>query len=163
MQRTLSAQGDDVTLCWLTNTSASGSTVREACDGARVVFDTPLTGTLFARTHYDVNFTMRIPPARQPLVAIPHANTHSCLRRVGFCTPFVADTPTLATHSGEQLLAGCEQSTRGLLRPPPISRMCSAARQPRSRRRSTARTRSRSHRRSSSRTARTRSSRTRAG
>ncbi|GMH94642.1 hypothetical protein TrVE_jg1985 [Triparma verrucosa] len=30
---------------------------------------------------------------------VPHANIHSCLASVGTCTPFVANTPTLSTHS----------------------------------------------------------------
>lgn len=30
---------------------------------------------------------------------IPHSNLHSCLTHVGFCTPFVSNTPALSTHS----------------------------------------------------------------
>ena len=30
---------------------------------------------------------------------VPHSNLHSCLAEVGFCTPFVSNTPGLSTHS----------------------------------------------------------------
>jgi len=46
-----------------------------------------------------VTFKMHVPLARNFLADIPHANLHSCLRNNIFCTPFVANTPTLATHA----------------------------------------------------------------
>jgi hypothetical protein len=33
---------------------------------------------------------------------IPHANIHSCIASRGACTPFVANTPGLATHTAAQ-------------------------------------------------------------
>ena len=41
--------GQDITLCWVTNTSVSGSRAREDCAGANVEFTSDLTSTtLFA-------------------------------------------------------------------------------------------------------------------
>ena len=34
-----------------------------------------------------------------PKFDVPHANLHSCLSHIGFCTPMVSNTPGLATHS----------------------------------------------------------------
>jgi hypothetical protein len=33
---------------------------------------------------------------------VPHANIHSCIASRGACTPFVANTPGLATHTAAQ-------------------------------------------------------------
>ena len=41
---------------------------------------------------------------------IPHANIHSCFSRVGFCTPFVKNTPSLATHT-EAIVSNMTAST----------------------------------------------------
>lgn len=35
---------------------------------------------------------------------IYHANVHSCVATVGFCSPFISNTPGLATHSPEKVL-----------------------------------------------------------
>ena len=49
---------------------------------------------------YPITFRMHVPPSRGVVdAAVPHANLHSCLRNNIFCTPFVANTPTLATHA----------------------------------------------------------------
>ena len=34
---------------------------------------------------------------------IPHANIHSCFSNIGFCTPFVKNTPGLSTHTSAQV------------------------------------------------------------
>ena len=33
---------------------------------------------------------------------MPHVNFHSCVRAVGFCTPFVSNQPGLSTHTAAQ-------------------------------------------------------------
>ena len=41
-----------------------------------------------------LTYFMCVPASRQPVTEIPYTNIHSCLRKVGFRTPFVACTPT---------------------------------------------------------------------
>ena len=51
---------------------------------------------------YQVTYRALVPRWRtgnQTVLSISHGNLHSCLRKVGFCTPFVANTRTLSTHS----------------------------------------------------------------
>jgi hypothetical protein len=92
--------GEDVTVCWASN-ETEGSSVREDCAGAGMRFDNlaDLPSSLWAGHVYDFTYTITVPAVRSPLGSIPHANVHSCLRNVGFCTPFVASTTGLATHS----------------------------------------------------------------
>ena len=61
--------------------------------------DAELPSTLRAGQDYSVTYKATVPSSRAPVGTIPHANVHSCLRDVGFCTPFVSNTPGLATHS----------------------------------------------------------------
>jgi len=94
--------GEDITLCWVTNVSEEGSTaVREDCGGAYVEFTFSWPDPVYEEDPHQVTYFMYVPASRQPVTEIPHTNIHSCLRKVGFCTPFVANTPTLATHSPE--------------------------------------------------------------
>lgn len=46
-----------------------------------------------ALAHVPINVSAATP---QEKWHIPHANIHSCFSSVGFCTPFVGDTPGLA-------------------------------------------------------------------
>ena len=55
--------------------------------------------SLLADTEYKIEYSMHVPSQRQPQPDIPHANVHSCVRSVGFCTPFVSNQPGLSTHS----------------------------------------------------------------
>jgi hypothetical protein len=104
--------GEDVTLCWAT-VNATMEALREDCSGAKMTIDNldelPPT-QLAADTPYEVRYTMEVPSMRSPEALIPHANIHSCVRTVGFCSPFVSDTPGLATHTeaneGEELKSG---------------------------------------------------------
>ena len=41
-----------------------------------------------------LTYFMCVPASRQPVTEIPYTNIHSCLRKVGFRTLFVACTPT---------------------------------------------------------------------
>ena len=97
--------GEDVTLCWASNTSVPGSAVREDCAGAEVAFvDLDALPAILSSTRpYSLSYRIFVPAARGLLSTgvedIPHANLHSCVRAVGFCTPFVADQPGLATHT----------------------------------------------------------------
>jgi len=72
---------------------------REDCEGAHVNFSSAFPARLVETETYYINYTSYVPLARHPIDAIPHANIHSCLRVVGFCTPFVANTAGRATNS----------------------------------------------------------------
>ena len=92
--------GEDVTLCWVSNTTTS-TTEREECSDAYMQFANlaELPATMNSGQEYTVTYSAHVPAGRDPAGPIPHANVHSCLRDVGFCTPFVANQPGLATHS----------------------------------------------------------------
>ena len=88
--------GNDITLCWVT--TAGGTAEREQCQGAQVSF-LRRPSSLVAYEAAVVEYDILVPAARHPDCNIPHANLHSCSQTVGFCNPFVANTPGLATHT----------------------------------------------------------------
>ena len=89
--------GQDITLCWATS---SGTSAREDCAGAYMEFTYQWPAKMTSDREYPITFRMHVPPSRGVVdAAVPHANLHSCLRNNIFCTPFVANTPTLATHA----------------------------------------------------------------
>ena len=90
--------GDDITLCWVTN-ETSGVRVRESCGGASVTFQGVEQTSFWEGKVYEKKYSATVPATLSPSASIPHANIHSCVRTVGFCTPFVSNTPGLATHS----------------------------------------------------------------
>lgn len=112
-------QGEDITLCWVTN-ATERSTVREDCDGQEMRFTSEWPERLVELTNYSFSYTFTLPRWAEPTghrpssseqrYELPHANIHSCQRKVGFCTPFVEDTPGLATHTVAQRLVNVEDS-----------------------------------------------------
>ena len=82
---------------------------REECQGAHVLWGASgesdskvIQDEMLSSEVYQVTYRALVPRWRtgnQAVLSIPHANLHSCLRKVGFCTPFVANTRTLSTHS----------------------------------------------------------------
>jgi len=113
VRRRLYDLGEDVTLCWAT--PINGSSAREDCSGAEVVYEDPPPSGMVQGDAYEVSYQMLVPIPRSPTPTIPHANIHSCERNVGFCTPFVANTPGLSTHStaltGTLTTVGTTEST----------------------------------------------------
>lgn len=93
-------------VCWATryadNNDTVGVTKMAPCPSTLdVVWVQKPPTTFIENTNYKVSwsidtsaFTVSIKDDH-----IPHANIHSCLRDVGACTPFVANTPGLATHT----------------------------------------------------------------
>mmetsp|Transcript_12883 Transcript_12883/g.31299 ORF Transcript_12883/g.31299 Transcript_12883/m.31299 type:complete len:902 (+) Transcript_12883:88-2793(+) len=97
--------GDDITLCWHTDMTTMVRT-REDCGTAYTSFTFNWPEILYSSTEYNVGFKAYIPnpelstyDVNDVPYHIPHANIHSCVRSVGFCTPFVSNTPGLSTHS----------------------------------------------------------------
>ena len=91
--------GEDVSLCWRTNKTAGGEPTRVDCQGVSAEFSYSWPRPLYAQQVYEVHWTLTVPPELNPSTDVDHANLHSCELNVGFCTPFVANTPGLATHS----------------------------------------------------------------
>ena len=118
VRRRLYDLGEDITLCWSTNTSATtdacdSGNVRVDCEGAYVGINfmpaVDLDGyevldPLASLTDYSLNATVFVPPEFSGLEAdgrreIPHFNLHSCFADIGLCTPFISNTPELSTHT----------------------------------------------------------------
>ena len=93
--------GQDVTLCWVTPVNQTDAQ-REDCAGANLAFETTLPSDMEEGQTYSASYSMTVPSARCPSDSVPHANVHSCRRTVGFCTPFVSNTPGLATHTASR-------------------------------------------------------------
>eukprot|EP00966_Prymnesium_polylepis_P063107 1464896-Prymnesium_polylepis.1 len=80
----------------------TGVRTRDDCRGAGVQYIGLLPVALTAGVEYLFDYRATVPMELAPAPRLPHANIHSCLRHVGFCTPFVANTPELSTHSQAQ-------------------------------------------------------------
>ena len=98
--------GEDATMCWATP-PGSENPLSEDCNGTSVDFvEWPAPGSMSIRTYYDVHFRVNVPRTRAVVLHyddggfdVAHANIHSCLQSVGYCSPFVANQPGLSTHS----------------------------------------------------------------
>ena len=103
--------GEDVPICWETNTVTEVRTQLDACpDGLFIEFIKELPEIVYEGKTYESSFKLTVDPTKgyvvekqansaDVLVDIPHANIHSCLAKIGFCTPFVGNTPGLSTHT----------------------------------------------------------------
>jgi len=110
--------GEDVTLCWAT--PSGGTAAREDCDGSKVEYTWSMPDPFYGRTDYNVTFRGTVAEkgsatahggltvdgptevtdgSEKYAFDFVHSNIHSCVRSVGFCTPFISNTPGLATHA----------------------------------------------------------------
>merc|ERR1711865_703844 len=103
--------GDPIAACWATTTDGT-SKLLKSCPGdttIKIINSVLPEGVLDSTADYHVKYrvvvdecAMGIPDVKTTKTGafeVPHANLHSCRRHVGACTPFVANTPGLATHS----------------------------------------------------------------
>ena len=92
--------GEDVSMCWENKVELA------ACPtGLDVTFDTEPPETMHERREYDTTYTLdasHLSSTFSGNVVVDHINIHSCLSNVGFCTPFIANTPGLATHTAAE-------------------------------------------------------------
>jgi len=109
----VAGQGYDVggtdPLCWQTDLNTTQRIQMPKCpSGMTMTFTLPLPESMRAMSAYTTAYTMTVDPSmgvitkktvKEKSVDVPHANIHSCLQKVGFCSPFVANTPGLATHT----------------------------------------------------------------
>jgi hypothetical protein len=91
-------------------TNSNGEQTVLACPSAvQLAFSRPPPEAIGAFEPVTVAYGVRINEAELPSKLIPggtgtasdvvHANIHSCFNSAGACTPFIADTPGLATHT----------------------------------------------------------------
>jgi hypothetical protein len=102
------------TVCWKTVYSSaddkSGFTTMSECPtGLSVEYLQPPPLEMFEGQVYKAEYAVNIDLNKYPVVAkstkkdglkeVPHANVHSCIASRGACTPFVSNSPGLATHT----------------------------------------------------------------
>mmetsp|Transcript_55624 Transcript_55624/g.132077 ORF Transcript_55624/g.132077 Transcript_55624/m.132077 type:complete len:580 (+) Transcript_55624:141-1880(+) len=100
-------------VCWRTvyasATDKTGVTTMAECPMTITVnWDTKPPVEMYQGTSYPVQYALKIAPeshkvtlAAKKTTTISHANIHSCIASRGACTPFVANSPGLATHTAE--------------------------------------------------------------
>ena len=112
-------------VCWKTIYADAGDSVgvtkmSECSDDVAALYDKPPPTEMFEGEGYDVTFSLRLNTSVWEPCApgatcsgdkkffvktgekeehVPHANVHSCIASRGACTPFVANTPGLSTHT----------------------------------------------------------------
>jgi hypothetical protein len=100
-------------VCWKTVYSSAddktGVTAMSECPGGITEsWIKPLPEKMIAMTEYMVEYQLALDRSkfghkRGVTADIPHANIHSCITSRGACTPFVTNSPGLATHTEEQI------------------------------------------------------------
>ena len=92
-------------ICWKTDLVNGGTTKLDSCpDDFKLEFILEPPKVMYGREYYPVQYRFSldidaIDHYQVNDVDIPHANIHSCVSTVGFCTPFVSNTPGLSTHT----------------------------------------------------------------
>lgn len=105
-------------VCWKTTYASpddkAGDTVLSECPaGINEKWTKPLPEEMKAMEKYTVEYSLQLAREKfghmpQGDHDIPHANIHSCVASRGACTPFVANSPGLATHT-EAIVADFDQ------------------------------------------------------
>eukprot|EP00967_Tisochrysis_lutea_P149897 scaffold289058_cov31-Tisochrysis_lutea.AAC.1 len=90
-------QGEDITLCW-SRAGGYGPPIREDCRGSLVYYIEPPAAIAEFSAH-PIIYELAVPTLLMPNRSVPHLNLHVCNRMVGFCTPFISETPGLVTQS----------------------------------------------------------------
>ena len=105
--------GGPAPICWRV---VNGVMSRAAACPPELImtFSDPPPNPLFSMRDYVSHFRVTVNGAALGLVSllststglrheIYHANVHSCVATVGFCSPFIGNTPGLSTHSPEKV------------------------------------------------------------
>lgn len=110
-------EGTDCSVCWKTINSV---TTMAACPaGIKMEVIKALPREIVSQVDYATEYKLVIDETQFPISAnggkdIPHANVHSCLRHLGACTPFVSNTPGLATHTQAMSVVQVAQDGSGI-------------------------------------------------
>ena len=109
----------DCAVCWRTTyrdaADKTGVTRMGECPaGLELVWTKPLPARMNAMVQYVAGYSLALNTTKfghlpQGDNDIPHANIHSCIASRGACTPFVSNSPGLATHT-EAKIADFEYS-----------------------------------------------------
>jgi len=106
----------DCSVCWFTTYGSAddktGTTKMSACPSdISVSWETPLPAEMTEYQTYEAKYKIHVADMNKYQIVpklhkdsgklndVPHANIHSCIASRGACTPFVANTPGLATHT----------------------------------------------------------------
>ena len=101
----------DCTVCWRTTYSAPadgvGVTQMFPCPAAlKSAWVVSPPERMVHMQEYRVSYSLTVDPNEYTVVHqgshVPHSNIHSCIAETGACTPFVANTPGLSTHTQAQ-------------------------------------------------------------
>jgi hypothetical protein len=106
--------GGPAPICWRV---VNGVMSRAAACPPELIlnFSDPPPNPLFSMRDYTASFRATVNGTALGLTSlysaatglrheIYHANVHSCVATVGFCSPFIGNTPGLSTHSPEKVL-----------------------------------------------------------
>jgi len=106
--------GGPAPICWRRVNNIDSRAA--ACPAELIMtFSDPPPNPLFSMRDYISYFRVTVNGAALGLTSldssgtglqheITHANVHSCVATVGFCSPFIGNTPGLSTHSPEKVL-----------------------------------------------------------
>eukprot|EP00929_Paragymnodinium_shiwhaense_P026878 TRINITY_DN1588_c0_g1_i1.p1 TRINITY_DN1588_c0_g1~~TRINITY_DN1588_c0_g1_i1.p1 ORF type:complete len:538 (+),score=100.42 TRINITY_DN1588_c0_g1_i1:100-1713(+) len=100
----------DCAVCW--STSSHGVTTFKECpeNSVQLTWEQALPAELVEGESYHTKFQavvdttvfdVQTKEKKGDVYHVPHANIHSCIRSRGACTPFVSNSPGLATHTPE--------------------------------------------------------------
>mmetsp|Transcript_21268 Transcript_21268/g.49295 ORF Transcript_21268/g.49295 Transcript_21268/m.49295 type:complete len:570 (+) Transcript_21268:217-1926(+) len=106
----------ECSVCWFTVYGSADDTVgvtkmKPCPPEIKVTWDTPLPEEMTEFVDYEAKYKLSVSDqAKYPIIKkqdkksgsmnhVPHANIHSCIASRGACTPFVANSPGLATHT----------------------------------------------------------------
>ena len=94
-------------VCWITS-GKDGAVQFGGCPPEiSIQWDRAPPKRMHVGEDYEVEYTLKIGAdlrkaiVKQDNVHLPHANIHSCFPTAGTCTPFIQNTPGLATHTAE--------------------------------------------------------------
>ena len=95
-------------VCWITS-GKDGAVQFGGCPPEiSIQWDRAPPQQMHAGESYEVSYTVRVATEvrrgiiKEDNVHLPHVNIHSCFPAAGACTPFIQNTPGLATHTDEQ-------------------------------------------------------------
>lgn len=104
----------DQTICWCKNLATGVQEMLQNCPEGVVEYWTTLPPSLmYAGDTYRVGYLTRLNINIASTPAILHANVHSCRDETGTCTPNVAQTPDLVTHT-TALTSALPEDTRSV-------------------------------------------------
>jgi hypothetical protein len=113
--------GDPGAVCWKT---ANKVTTQITCPGSTTIeFLSVPAQPFYSDKTYNVKYKFTVDKCKltngtvsaKGGFEVPHANIHSCIAHLGACTPFVGNTPGLATHTPAIKGNLVEQARRGCI------------------------------------------------